>query len=548
MIAKTDSRTAAVVYLRMSSKKQDKSIPAQRVEVERYAKQHGFNILREYIDEGISGSESDKRDGFQRLMKDASGKGDFRVILCWDQDRFSRFDPLEANHYWYLLRQSDVRIVTVRQGELDLAELGGWLVASINQHGKAQYLKDLSANVLRGRLRKAEKGLWAGSKAPFGYALTADGRLVLGSADDVSLVKRIFKTYAERDISLRELADKLNDEGIKSPSGKFWKGAIVRTILTREAYRGEATQFRETKGKFYTVSNGAVSPSAGKATKDRGEWFKVKCPPLVDKATWERVAAKMLRRRTATSPTLAGKGLLNGLLYCGHCGARMYVYRKPLDSSGDVIYCCATYNNHGRKPENRPDLPGCHRNIIHQAQMVPFLVGKIQELLLAPANVDRLRDAIRLQASSGHGDGAKDIARLRARVAKLDRDIRDAAKELKRTPDDLYELAVEDLRELRTERDRVAASLEASEAASAKPMASADKRAQQAIAGIQRLAKAITSADPEIAREALAQTVERIEVWFNHVKHAKLVRSEFSRGIVTFRKPSGLIAPATRPC
>src|SRR6185295_282954 len=177
-----------VAYYRMSSKKQDKSIAGQRAEVEKLAAADGYQIIRweQYVDEGISGSESEKREGFLRLMKDATTRRDFEVILCWDQDRFSRFDPLEANHYWFLLREAGVRIVTVRQGELDLTELGGWLTASINQHGKAQYLKDLSANVLRGRLRKAEQGLWAGSRSPFGYAMTTDSKLVLGHPDDVA--------------------------------------------------------------------------------------------------------------------------------------------------------------------------------------------------------------------------------------------------------------------------------------------------------------------------------------------------------------------------
>src|SRR5262245_44187510 len=111
--AKKTTLVPAVGYLRMSSMKQDTSIPAQRVEVERYAEAHGYQILRWYTDEGISGSESDRRDGFQRLMQDASTKQDFQVILCWDQDRFSRFDQMEANYYWYLLRKAGVQIVTV---------------------------------------------------------------------------------------------------------------------------------------------------------------------------------------------------------------------------------------------------------------------------------------------------------------------------------------------------------------------------------------------------------------------------------------------------
>src|SRR5437899_4841553 len=58
--------TAAVAYLRMSDKKQDKSIPAQKAEIEKYAAAHGYQIVRWYRDEGISGAEGRKRAGFQQ--------------------------------------------------------------------------------------------------------------------------------------------------------------------------------------------------------------------------------------------------------------------------------------------------------------------------------------------------------------------------------------------------------------------------------------------------------------------------------------------------
>jgi len=40
------------LYLRMSTDKQDTSIPQQRVELERYAERHGYKIVHEYRDEG----------------------------------------------------------------------------------------------------------------------------------------------------------------------------------------------------------------------------------------------------------------------------------------------------------------------------------------------------------------------------------------------------------------------------------------------------------------------------------------------------------------
>ena len=90
--------TRAVSYYRVSTEKQEASIPAQRGEVEAYATKHGYTIIREYKDEGISGDATEKRVEFQKMLSDAKERGDFEVVLCWDQDRFGRFDPLEAGY------------------------------------------------------------------------------------------------------------------------------------------------------------------------------------------------------------------------------------------------------------------------------------------------------------------------------------------------------------------------------------------------------------------------------------------------------------------
>src|SRR5687768_7427340 len=98
-------------YLRMSSDKQEASISDQRKEVAAYCARHGYRIVREYIDEGISGWKGKERHGFQQLIADAPG-GEFQAVICWDQSRFSRFDPMEANYFWHILRREKVRIET----------------------------------------------------------------------------------------------------------------------------------------------------------------------------------------------------------------------------------------------------------------------------------------------------------------------------------------------------------------------------------------------------------------------------------------------------
>ena len=147
----------AVLYLRMSDERQEHSIGDQRTELLSYAEKHGYRVLREYDDPAISGDDTIRRSGFLRMREDAA-KGEFSVVLCWDQDRFGRFDPIEGG-YWILpFRNAGVRLETIAQGKIDWTDFAGRLRYMVEQEGKHAYLRDLSRNVLRGVRRAAEDG------------------------------------------------------------------------------------------------------------------------------------------------------------------------------------------------------------------------------------------------------------------------------------------------------------------------------------------------------------------------------------------------------
>jgi len=108
----------AVLYLRRSSDRQETSISDQRAALTEYALTHGFKIVGEYVDDAVSGDRTEERTEFLR-MRDDAGSGKFEVVLCWDQDRFGRFDPLDAGHWIYPFRQAGVRLETIAQGPVD---------------------------------------------------------------------------------------------------------------------------------------------------------------------------------------------------------------------------------------------------------------------------------------------------------------------------------------------------------------------------------------------------------------------------------------------
>lgn len=521
-----------VAYLRMSDKKQDKSIAEQREEIERYCAARGYVILRWYVDEGISGAENLKRLEFQRLILDAQEKRDFHAVVVWDQDRFSRFDPMEANYYWFILKQAGVRIITVATGELDFSDLGGWLQASVVQHGKAQYLRDLSRNVLRGRLTKARAGKWQANRAPYGYAIVNGGDLV--PCESAAIVRRIFTTYADTDCSIWDIAHQLNSEGILSPRGKIWKAASVRGVLRRETYvTGHARQLRTPKGKFNSVVNGEIV-SAG--DHDGGIGMLVECPPIIDRALWDRTQRNLKRRTRNTAPNRKGKTtVLNGLIVCANCGVPMYARGKAAGKHADPsdrIYWCSTYHHHG--------VHACTRNLVHEGPLLDYLLPRLQRMFLSRQNLTRLTEAIRQKVN--HPAPILDLKALRQRAAALDQDIAAAVRELKRLPDDLHALAVEDLRRLRRERELLQASIDAT---GVKPSWDTEAAVKRTLAYAKTLQEQIASSDRDQLRHALAQLVDRIEVWFEPLPGRRQTRSEFVRGVVHLRQDSQLVVPAS---
>ena len=203
---------AAVLYLRMSSSKQDKSISAQRDELLKLAKFKGYAVVREYLDEAVSGDATDKRAGFLKLREDCEKGPDFSIILVWHEDRFSRNDPLEYGFWLKPIRDSGV-VLETPVGRVDWESLGGRLLSLIGQEMRHDYLRQLSRNVARGQLASANNGGGGtGGSSPVGYRRKGDDILV--DPYWAKIVRRIFREYLKAGASLRSVVDLLNREGV----------------------------------------------------------------------------------------------------------------------------------------------------------------------------------------------------------------------------------------------------------------------------------------------------------------------------------------------
>ncbi len=207
-----------VGYIRRSTDKQDQSLGDQRRELQRYADEKGFELVRFYVDDAKSGTSAKKRDGFQEMIRAAEQNPNhppFQAVLSWDVRRFSRGDNDEAGHYRYRLRKCGVDVIYITEnfqgGDSDD------LVLATKQWLARQESKDKSKDVLRGLLSRVHSGYSATGHA-YGYAraiIDKTGntigvfsrkqksrkckedkvKLVLGDPFEIDVVNRIFNSY-----------------------------------------------------------------------------------------------------------------------------------------------------------------------------------------------------------------------------------------------------------------------------------------------------------------------------------------------------------------
>lgn len=228
--SKRKAPVQAVAYLRVSGKGQidGDGFPRQRSAIVRYGKRHGVQIVREFRDEGVSGSvEGVDRPGLSDLIEFILGDG-VRTVLVEHSDRLAR-DLIVGEIIYRTFREHGVRVIAAASGidltadDDDTKKLIRQVLGSVAEFEKSTLVRKL--RVSRDRLSRKRGGRIEGRK-PFG---TRPG--------ETEILKRIRALRRKRKgtgrMSFQRIADTLNDEALPTRQGGLWAAATIRGILTR---------------------------------------------------------------------------------------------------------------------------------------------------------------------------------------------------------------------------------------------------------------------------------------------------------------------------
>ncbi len=415
--------TPAALYARVSSDRQDVdlSVAAQLRALRDYARENGYVVAREYVDEAESGRVDD-RPRFKEMIDTASNaNAPFREILVWKFSRFTRKRE-HAVVYKSMLRRKGVRVVSITEPADDTPT--GKLLEGIIETVDEFYSENLAQEVRRGMREAASRGFWVGSRTPYGFnrVMVQDGakeRPVLEPDPDAARVVRRIFDLADAGTGMLQIANTLNDEGITSPAGKLWSKNGIHFILRNEVYTG-------------TLVWGASARSKAEPVRVEKAF-----PAIVSRAKFSRVNALMRSRAPKrTHPRrVASTYLLSGLVKCRLC--RRVFSGQEAKSGQFAYYVCQSIMKRGKNACEAPRLNArrfeemvlerIRANVLTDG-IVPTLVEVVEEEMDGVGREQRKR----LQTIEYEIEEVKrKLARVWHVIETTDRDVADAAERIR---------------------------------------------------------------------------------------------------------------------
>lgn len=343
------------IYIRLSQEDRGKlyeqnseSVLNQRTIINNYINSKGLTFVKEYVDDGYSGTNFD-RPAFKNMIDDINA-GLINCVITKDLSRFGRDHIMTGYYIEQYFVEKNIRYIAIFDNIDTISEIGTSNdMMTMRSAMNDMYSRDNSKKI-RGTLNEKKRaGKFVGSTPCYGYMRDPDDKNHLIPNPDTSyVVKKIFGLFANN-VGVSDICSILNDENIPTPSkykgikkssrlksNDEWSISSIRKIITNQMYVGDMVQSKQAKLSY---------KSNKKIRLDKSLWIIIPNThePLVDRVVWESLQNKQMTPREvkAKRPTR----LFEHLLFCKECGNRLGVaYRKNHD------YWSVNCNRYARDP------------------------------------------------------------------------------------------------------------------------------------------------------------------------------------------------------
>lgn len=296
-----------------------------------------------------------------------SAKKQFSFIIVWKLDRFAR-SRYDSAIYKNKLKKNGVKVLSATEGIGEGDE--SIILEAVLEAMAETYSRQLSQNVRRGMKESALKGNSNGGVVPLGYKLDG-GTVVCGKRkggkltideNTAHIVKLIYSRYTAG-ISKTDIAKELNSKGYTTSRGNKFTVNSLGSILNNKNYIG-----------IYHYNDIVIKDG---------------CPAIIDESLFNKAAERAKKNKRAPAHNKATvEYILNGKLFCGHCGSAM-VGDSGIGKQGNHYYyysCAARKNPRGGKR--------CIKKREKKDFIEWYIVEQTVNYILTPERIEHIADRV----------------------------------------------------------------------------------------------------------------------------------------------------------
>lgn len=375
-------KTHVAAYCRVSTEMEEQE-SSYDVQIRHYTElingNKSWTLAGIYADEGISGTQTKKREQFNAMIADCENNK-IDMVITKSISRFAR-NTLDCLQYIRKLKALGIPIFFEKEN-INTMDSSGELLITIMASIAQQESQSISQNVRMGIQYRFQQGKPKLNHTWFlGYTKEKGGDLEI-VPEEAEVVRKVYRYFLEG-MTIGDIVHQMQKQGYRTGAGRdTWYYSTVQSILKNEKYMGDLIL-----QKGYTVDF-----LSKKRAKNNGKFPKYYVEnahdPIVPREVFMQVQGEFLRRegvKEVTGEKEVHKGgiALNHRIVCSECGATYKRVHKAIEEQ-------TTWRCRSRMQKGTP----CHGRIVKESLVKAVVVKAFQELPGKRDELEKLQERI----------------------------------------------------------------------------------------------------------------------------------------------------------
>lgn len=354
-----------VTYYARVSSESDEQLNSLGNQVKYYEdlirKNKAWTFVPGYIDEGISGISTKRRENFNRMIDDAA-EDRFDLVITKEISRFAR-NTLDSIQFTRTLLNNGVGVF-FQNDNINTFDEDSELRLSIMSSIAQDELRKLSSRIRFGHQQAIKDNVVLGNSRIFGYQKS--GKRLVVDEDQAPMIRELFELYATGEYSMKQIEKLFWERGYRNLNGNKIAHTTMSNIISNPKYKGYYVGNKVRVVDMFTKKQKFLPPEDWVMFKDEtGDIV----PAIVSEELWDQ-ANEVLRKRSEDVKTRQGicnhANLFTGKIYCTHCGTPYYRKdSKDKTGSSNNKWICSGKINNGKD--------SCDSFAIYENELIPIL-------------------------------------------------------------------------------------------------------------------------------------------------------------------------------